>query len=76
MVTLVNTDSVLFPLRDTDEGIPLLPPDLRLLALGGLVGEDGEAGGECGADGPGHRHPVRAADGAVAQHEGVGVLAA
>ena len=44
------------------------------MALGGLVGEDGEGGGEEGADCTSHSHPVGTSHLAMAKDKGVGVL--
>ena len=57
-----------------DELLPVLPPIHGLVALGGLVGEDGEGGGQEGADGARDSHPVGTSHLAVAKHKGVGVL--
>ena len=59
----------------TDELVPVLSPELSFAALGGLVGEHREGGGEQRGHGAGHRHPVGAAQLALAEDEGVRLLA-
>ena len=56
-----------------DELFPVLSPVHGLVALGGLVGEDGEGGSEEGADCASHSHPVGTPHLAMAKHKGVGV---
>ena len=57
-----------------DELVPILSPELGLAALGGLVGKHGEGGGEERGHSAGHRHPVGAAQLALAENEGVRLL--
>ena len=54
-----------------DELFPVLSPVHGLVALGGLVGEDGEGGGQEGADSASHSHPVGASH---LSHNIVGVV--
>ena len=57
-----------------DKLVPVLSSELGLAALGGLVGEHREGGGEERGHSAGHRHPVGAPQLALAEDEGVSLL--